>query len=281
MNPTEIRKVMKEIGGGANKRLGQHFLIDPHALATIVEEAEIEQGDRVLEIGPGLGVLTGALIEAGAHVTAVERDRRFVEYIESRMTNDELRIMQGDAAKLDWENHFGKKAWKFVSNLPYSITSLALRKALYAKHPPTNIVVLVQREVAERAVARQQAKSNKQKGSLLSLMIALASHEARFVKRVAAGAFFPPPKVESAILHIIPMTPEERQAIWGRDPEKIMAIAKRGFAHPRKLLASNLNLDPRILVEAGIHPKARAEDLRPEDWARLADVMEAAKLPLS
>lgn len=282
MNPTEIRKVMKEIGGGANKRLGQHFLIDPHALATIVEEAEIEKGDRVLEIGPGLGVLTGALLDAGASVAAVERDRRFVEFLSGRgvlqyaptFDRERLEIIHADASKLDWQNHFKKKDWKFVSNLPYSITSLALRKALYAKHPPTNIVVLVQREVAERAVARQQAKSNKQKGSLLSLMVALASHEARFVKRVTAGAFFPPPKVESAILRIIPMTPEERQAIWGRDPEEIMAIAKRGFAHPRKLLASNLKLAADALVSVGIAPKARAEDLRPEDWARLADVLD-------
>lgn len=274
MNPSEIREVLKEIGGGANKRLGQHFLIDPHALVTIVEEAEIEKGDRVLEIGPGLGVLTGALRDAGASVAAVERDRRFVEYLshvipaKAGTQPGQFEIIHGDASKLDWENHFKKKDWKFVSNLPYSITSLALRKTLYAKHPPTNIVVLVQREVAERAIAREQ------KHSLLSLMVAFAAHEARLVKRVSAGSFFPPPKVESAILRIIPMTPEERKAIWGRDPEEIMAIAKRGFAHPRKLLASNLKLAADVLVSVGIAPKARAEDLRPEDWARLADAMD-------
>lgn len=281
MNPSEIRAVLKEIGGGANKRLGQHFFVDPHALETIVEEAEIEQGDRVLEIGPGLGVLTGALIEAGAYVTTVERDRRFVEYLsrvipaKAGIQPGQFEIIHGDASKLDWENHFKKKDWKFVSNLPYSITSLALRKALYAKRPPTNIVVLVQREVAERIVHRLPlAKGEKQRGSLLSLMVAFAAHEARLVKRVSAGSFFPPPKVESAILRIIPMTPEERKAIWGRDPEEIMAIAKRGFAHPRKLLASNLKLAADVLVSVGIAPKARAEDLRPEDWARLAEVLD-------
>ncbi|MCR4256808.1 MAG: 16S rRNA (adenine(1518)-N(6)/adenine(1519)-N(6))-dimethyltransferase RsmA, partial [Candidatus Uhrbacteria bacterium] len=243
MNPSEIRTVLKEIGGGANKRLGQHFLIDPHALATIVEEAEVEKGDRVLEIGPGLGVLTSALIDAGAQVTAVERDRRFVEWLEKNVGARRavpLQIIHGDASRLDWENQFKNKPWKFVSNLPYSITSLALRKALYATHPPSNLVVLVQREVAERAVAREKGNGKKAKWSLLSLMVAFAAHEARIVKRVSAGSFFPPPRVESAILRIIPMTQEERKAVWGRDPEEIMAIAKRGFAHPRKLLASNL-----------------------------------------
>lgn len=263
MNPTEIKRILSEIGGGANKRLGQHFLIDPHALATIVEEAEIKKGDRVLEIGPGLGVLTGVLIKAGANVTAVERDRRFADYL-LKTNPEQLELVMGDASRLDWENHFNMKDWKFVSNLPYSITSLALRKALYAKHPPTNLVVLVQREVAERAIARDQ------KHSLLSLMVAFASHEARIVKRVAAGAFFPPPKVESAILRIVPMTQEERIAIWGMDPEKIMAVAKRGFAHPRKFLASNLEVGQEVLEETGLSPKARAEDLKPEDWVRLA-----------
>lgn len=283
---------MKEIGGQANKRLGQHFLIDKNILDMIVAEAEIEKGDRVLEIGPGLGVLTNALIDAGASVSAVERDRRFVAYLE-RMVGAHghaprahnrvpLQIISGDASKIDWENNFKKKDWKFVSNLPYSITSLALRKALYAKHPPTNLVVLVQREVAERAIARDR------KHSLLSLMVAFSAHEARLVKRVSAGSFFPPPKVESAILRIIPMTPEERKAVWGRDPEEIMTLAKKGFAHPRKLLSSNLKIAPETLVSVSIAPKARAEDLRPEDWARLVEaigmdhgVMKGRKHPLS
>ena len=263
MTPTQIKAVLTELGGGANKRLGQHFLVDAHALATIVEAAEIEAGDRVLEIGPGLGVLTGALIDAGADVTSVERDRRFMEFLKNRFP-EHFDLIEGDAAKLDWENHFKKKRWKFVSNLPYAITSLALRKALYAPHPPTDLVVLVQREVAERAIARDQ------KHSLLSLMVAFASHEASIVKRVPAGAFFPPPRVESAILKIVPMSREEREAIWGVDPEKLMSLAKRGFAHPRKLLSSNLGIKGGILVKNGLPEKARAEDLQPDDWVKLA-----------
>ena len=271
MNPTEIKQVLSEIGGGANKGLGQHFLIDKTTLASIVEEAEIEPGDRVLEIGPGLGVLTGALIEAGDEVQAIERDRRFMGYLEKKFP-EHLELVQGDAVKLDWDSIIGKGEWKFVSNLPYSMTSLAIRKALYGKNPPTNLVVMIQREVAERIISRNK------KQSLLSLMVAFASHETQLVRRVAAGAFFPPPKVESAVLRISPMSHEERLAIWGIDPEKVMAIAKLGFAHPRKFLGSNLGLKTEnwqlTTAKLGLDPKVRAEDLRVEDWVRLAEVLK-------
>jgi len=260
MNPSEIKKALSQFGSGANKRLGQHFLIDAAALETIVEAASIKRGDRVLEVGPGLGVLTRALIEKGAEVSAIEQDRRFVEYLQPVSG---LRVVHGDAATVHWHELVKGDAWKFVSNLPYSITSLALRKALWAPKPPEVVVVLIQREVAERAVAKDG------KTSLLSLMVGLASASARIVRRVPPGAFYPPPKVESAILQVVPMPWAEREQRWGIDPEKIMHVAKKGFAHPRKLLSSNLEIAPTLLSEFGLNPKARAENLAPEDWAKL------------
>ncbi|MSR85642.1 ribosomal RNA small subunit methyltransferase A [Candidatus Uhrbacteria bacterium] len=287
MTPTEIKKVLSDFGARPNKRLGQHFLIDKSVLQTIIETANIKKGDHVLEIGPGLGVLTQALIDCGADVTAIEQDRRMVAYLEHDLSNQpslisaNRRIVHGDAATIHWHELIDERPWKFVSNLPYSITSLALRKALWTPKPPDIVVVLVQREVAERAIAKNG------KTSLLSLMVALASHRTRIVKRVPAGAFYPPPKVESAILEIVPMSQRERIEKWGMDPEKIMAIAKLGFAHPRKFLLSNLK---SLLVGAGssrpgpgtrgaetaplpdfpFNPKIRAEDLAPEQWAELA-----------
>jgi 16S rRNA (adenine1518-N6/adenine1519-N6)-dimethyltransferase len=263
MTPTEIKAALANLGGGANKRLGQHFLIDPRVLDWIVEAAQIRKGDVVFEIGPGLGVLTRALLDRGADVVAIEQDRRFIE----RLQDSHLRIVHGDAAALEWSDVLSDGSWKFVSNLPYSMTSLALRKALWNPKPPAIVVVLIQREVAERAIARDG------KTSLLSLMIALASSSVRIVTRVARGAFYPPPKVESAVLEVVPMSLADRAAQWGIDPERIMEIAKRGFAHPRKLLASNLEIDPKILADLGLNPKARAEDLGPEDWARLAKIV--------
>ncbi len=260
MNPYEIKVKLTRLGVRPNKRLGQHFLIDRTALRAIVEAADVHPNDIILEVGPGLGVLTKALLDKGARVTAIEQDRTFASYCEETFP-DNFTVIHGDAATIHWHDIVGDAPWKFVSNLPYSITSLALRKALWAPRPADRVVVLVQREVAERAVARAG------KTSLLSLMVALASRSARIVRRVPAGAFYPPSKVESAVLEIIPMTLADRTKQWRVDPEKIMEIAKRGFVHPRKLLASNLGF--RDLASVGLNPKARAEDLSPQDWVRL------------
>lgn len=292
MNPSEIKATLTRLGVRPNKRLGQHFLIDRAALQAVVESAALKNGDLVLEVGPGLGVLTRGLLDRGARVVAIEQDRTFVAYLKDSFAARDFDVIHGDAAAVHWHELIGDRPWKFVSNLPYSITSLALRKALWAPRPADRVVVLVQREVAERAVARNG------KTSLLSLMVALASSEpalsesreagrverVRLVRRVPAGAFFPPPKVESAILDIVPMSLSDREKRWGVDPEKIMEAAKRGFAHPRKQLASNLSSggagSPRpagegkafvesILRDLGLNPKVRAEDLSPSDWAKL------------
>ena len=293
MTLSEIKLALRELGGGANKRLGQHFLIDSAVLKTIVEAADIHPGDLVLEIGPGLGVLTRELLANGAEVVAIEKDRRFVGYFNSPPTPPHesrggarggVRVMHGDAATIHWHEIIGDRPWKLISNLPYSITSLALRKALWAPRPASRVVVLVQKEVAQRIVA--------EKTSLLSLMVALASESARIIRCVPAGAFYPPPKVESAVLEIIPMTLADREKRWGIDPEKIMALAKKGFAHPRKKLSSNLRSpvgarraarlsstlssdeasSPKSvpLQDVGIPERSRAEDLSPDDWAALA-----------
>jgi len=284
MTPTEIKAAMAEIGGTANKHLGQHFLIDEKTLEVIVESADIKKGDRVLEIGPGLGVLTRALLERGAEVIAIEKDRRFADSL-NKIDGLELHI--GDASKNDWDSIIHSKPWKFVSNLPYAITSLALRKALYAKNPPTVVVVLVQREVAERVLARDG------KMSLLALMVGLSvgpvetqnlasnskqsnpnNPNIQIIRRVPAGAFYPPPKVESAILKIVPTYNVQRTTFWGIEPEEVMKVARKGFAHPRKLLQRNLGIEngqwQELSKQIGFDVKTRAEDLKVEQWAELA-----------
>lgn len=279
MKPHDIKQTLLEMGGKANKALGQHFLIDGSVLEAILEAADIREHDWVLEIGPGLGVLTTRLLDEGANVVAIEQDRRFLDLLQGRAEKllaspstairevGELTLIHGDAAALDWDPLVGEVPWKFVSNLPYSITSLAIRKALYRAHPPERMVVLIQREVAERAIAREG------KRSLLSLMVAFACREMRIVRRVLPGAFFPPPRVQSAVLELIPYDAHEREQTWGMDPERIMEIAKVGFAHPRKKVRSNLAgfvFSPEDFSFAGIGEDTRAEDVLPEQWAKLA-----------
>ena len=281
MTPTQIKATLASLGSRPNKKLGQHFLIDIAALDTIVTAADIHPGDTVLEVGPGLGVLTGRLLNTGAEIHAIEQDRLFLPHLEKMFVGQALSITHGDAASVHWHELVGDRPWKLISNLPYSITSLALRKALYAPRPAERVVVLIQKEVADRVVARDK------KTSLLSLMVALASSSARIVRRVPPGAFYPPPKVQSAVLEIFPLTRSDREQRWGMDPEKIMALARLGFAHPRKQLASNLaagihvgahgvrpgqnnkTFVQSLLRDLSLSPTVRAEDLSPEQWAAL------------
>lgn len=280
MNAAEIKKILTQLDIRPSRRLGQNFLIDNNILKKIVDAAEIKPGNLVLEIGPGLGVLTQALLDRGAEVVAIEKDRRFVDYLSTTPTliRANRRIVQGDAVKMDWSELIdgpsaplrAGRPWKFVSNLPYSITSLALRKALYAPNPPSLMVVLVQKEVAERVIASGA------KQSLLSLMVALSSKSVKILSRVSPNSFYPIPKVESAILKIVPMTQAEREKKWGIEPEEIMKVARLGFAHPRKLLSSNLKslqVTGSRLQALGIKEKARAEDLSLADWARLSKIL--------
>jgi 16S rRNA (adenine1518-N6/adenine1519-N6)-dimethyltransferase len=289
MNKNEIISILKDLGRRPNKGLGQNFLIDKNILNKVVDSAEIKKGDRVLEIGPGLGVLTDALINSGATITTIEKDKvladRLLQKRPPRVPRATQRVEWGqrgtiaqsairgicaDAAKQDIDDLMGQKPWKFVSNLPYSITSLALRKALYAKNPPTLLIALIQKEVAERILAEDK----KEKMSLLALMSHLACSEIKIIHRVSPSSFYPEPKVDSAIIKMVPLSANDRIKKWGIDPEAVMKVARLGFAHPRKLLGRNLGIKTEawdeITTKLPINPKARAEELTAKEWVELA-----------
>lgn len=289
MNKNEIISVLKDLGRRPNKGLGQNFLIDKNILNKVVDSADIKKGDRVLEIGPGLGVLTEALIADGAAVTFIEKDKILAERHLSQqpplakgadIAKGNIRGICADAAKIDLDELMGSKPWKFVSNLPYSITSIALRKALYAKNPPSLLVALIQKEVAERILAEDK----KEKMSLLALMSHLACSEIKIIHRVSPSSFYPEPKVDSAIIKMVPLSAKDRIKKWGIDPESVMKVAKLGFAHPRKLLGRNLGIKTEaweeISIKLNINPKVRAEELTAKEWVELARSLNSPQ-PLS
>ena len=325
MNPTEIKRILADLGQTPNKKLGQNFLIEQAVITDAITAANIQPGDAVLEVGPGLGVLTSALLDAGAKVIAIEKDRAFAERLPAALPQGTLEIIEADAAELDWSALIGNcglritdyelknnppachrllakpmagrqsairnpqsvRSWKFLSNLPYAITSLALRKALWNENPPSIVIVLVQKEVADRALSLLAPRSSllKYRSSLLSLMTALACFSGRIIRKVPPNCFYPAPEVTSALLELIPMSNEERMKRWGIDAEEVMRIAKIGFAHPRKHLASNLAADPSVfkantkadvedmLVSVGAKAHARPEELSTEQWTELAKAL--------
>jgi len=269
MKGNDLRDRLRELGRKPNKRYGQHFLVDQSVLNAILEASEISVGDRVFEIGPGMGVLTEALIGRGAEVVAIEKDRALAHDLAERL-GERVKIIEGDALQGSWV--MGQGSWKLVANIPYSMTSQIIKKALWSTDVPSIVVLLVQKEVAEKIVEGAKQKGNVQP-SLLSLMVALASSSSKIVRKVPRKCFYPPPDVESAVIKIVPMAHDARLAKWGVDAANILAFASRAFASPRKKMTTTLSNLPReritaSLVAAGASPDARPEELTVDQWAK-------------
>jgi len=256
--------------------LGQNFLRDPKILKKIVDFAEIKKTDTVLEIGPGEGTLTKILLERAGRVIAVEKDHELAEKLKERWKDlkkeRKLEILEGDILKFPtsitkghpWPESTWPKVtlgnYKLIGNIPYYITGEIFRKFLESEHQPQSITFVVQKEVAERIMARDK------KESILSISIkAFGTPEYGGV--IKAGSFVPAPKVDSAIIAIRNISMEKFKEV---KIEKFFEILKKGFAHKRKLLKSNLSVEDADLHQCGIPVKARAEDLNIDDWICLS-----------
>lgn len=250
----------------AKKSLGQHFLKSERALSTIIEAAELTGRDTVLEIGPGTGALTEKILATGATVIAVEKDDQLFETLKTKFP--ELQLVHGDILNFDTAK-LKTNNWKLVANIPYNITGAILEKFLSASNQPERMVLLVQKEVAERIVARDG------KESILSISVK-AYGKPRYVEKVLAGSFVPAPKVDSAIIIINYIS----KALFSHFSEKcFFEIVKSGFSSKRKKLSSNLaNKFDKIMVEKAfqelqLDPNIRAEDLKIADWENLANLL--------
>jgi len=265
---SETRALLERFGLSARKGLGQNFLIDRGVLDKIIAAAGIENTDTVVEVGPGLGVLTRALAEKAGKVVSVELDRNMVALLRETMAGvPNVAIVERDILDTPPQSLIGQGGYKVVANLPYYITSPVLRHFLESTHQPQSLVVMVQKEVARQIVARPPETS------LLSVAIQFYGTP-RIVSYVPAGAFYPPPKVASAILRI-DVLPERR--LSAEDEAVFFKLARAGFSTRRKqlinALSSGLDIDKttgaELLQKAGIDPKRRAETLTIDDWLNL------------
>lgn len=252
----------------AKKSLGQHFLTSRGAIATIVDSADLNEKDIVLEIGPGKGVLTEALLKKVGTVIAVEKDYELFLWLGIQFAN-EIRNKKLILLNEDILNFEPKGDYKLVANIPYNITGAIIEKFLSAKNQPSLMTLLVQKEVAERIVA----KDNKE--SILSLSVK-AYGEPKYIQTVKAGSFNPPPKVDSAILQILNISRNKFNPPAGGakiSEEKFFKIVKAGFAHKRKTISNNLKefkINEEKLNTCGVKLIDRAEDLTLDQWLCLA-----------
>lgn len=251
----------------AKKSLGQNFLKDPHILEKIVTHADLEEGDIVVEVGPGQGALTALLLLQVSKVIAVEKDASLPpllkEKFQREIENNRFEIIEGDI--LEYKPPF--QDYKLIGNIPYYITGEIFRKFLENEVQPQSITFVIQKEVADRIMARDQ------KESVLSISIK-AYGEPQYGGTIKAGSFSPVPKVDSAIITIKNIA-KKRFSEYGIDEKLFFNVVKAGFLHKRKLLAKNLNISKETLSTCGIKVNARAEDLTVENWFSLVQCMHA------
>jgi 16S rRNA (adenine1518-N6/adenine1519-N6)-dimethyltransferase len=280
MNVSEMKALMAQYGLRPNKGLGQNFLYDAAHMQRIVEAAELGPDDVVLEVGPGLGPLSERLLEVTGHVIAVELDRGFIRVLQDRFghrPNFSLRhqdVLQTDIATLLADVPGGASRYKCVANIPYYITSAVMRQLLESDPQPDLIVLLVQREVAQRITAKP--------GDLSLLAISVQFYgEPEIVGIVPAGAFYPAPNVDSAILRVRPY-PEKRFHVAELD--FFWEVVRAGFGQKRKQLRNSLNAGlgqftgeqiTAALEAAAIDPSRRAQTLSIEEWVALYEALRA------
>ncbi|MEX2157793.1 MAG: 16S rRNA (adenine(1518)-N(6)/adenine(1519)-N(6))-dimethyltransferase RsmA [Dehalococcoidia bacterium] len=262
--PRELR----EAGLAPKKSLGQHFLVDPRALRRIANACELDGETDILEIGPGLGGLTAELASRARRVVAIELDDALAAYLKQRYAGTNVSIINGDALDID-SAQLPLEAGQYVvaGNLPYSVAQPLLRHFLESKSKPKRIVAMVQAEVAESIVAQPGEMS------LLGVSVQLFG-EPRLLFRLAPAAFYPPPRVRSAVV-CIEVSARPRVDV---DTETFFRVVRAGFSTKRKqlrnALANGLAIDGAVasgvLSRAGVEPTLRAQALGLEQWASIA-----------
>ena len=273
MTADSPRRMLQQHGLRPKHAWGQNFLDDERVLADIVQAARLGPGSVVVELGAGLGHLTRALLDTGARVVAVERDRDMLRVLEETPAH-RLTVVAANAARLDLAAVAGTRPLTLVGNLPYHLTSPILFEVLEQHRDLVRCVFTVQKEVADRVAASEGARS----GGLLTVLLGVW-FDASVVRVVPASAFHPPPKVDSAVLlleHRSTPRAEVSDEAWFRK------VVKAAFSHRRKTLLNSLRSDPELgeaasirkaLGAAGIEPSRRAETLGVGEFARLAGAL--------
>jgi 16S rRNA (adenine1518-N6/adenine1519-N6)-dimethyltransferase len=267
MKLSEMAATLREIGVSPVKSLGQNFLHDRNLARWVVDQAKIDREDFIVEIGPGLGALTELALDKGAHVLAIEKDKRLVEFLRQKFQGRKLEIVHGDALEFDTRILFTQHKVKLLGNLPYYISSQLLFKFLEYPSPISLWLFMLQKEVARRLVA---APATRDYGAL-TLLVQL-HYRVEYLRTIPASVFLPKPEVDSALVRVVPRDPRELPACNCGIFEELV---RRGFSQRRKQLGKLIRESmpdwENAAVALGLNPKARAEELSLGQWIALAN----------
>ena len=272
MKHSELAELLSRLGITPSRALGQNFLTDENFLDFICREAAPAEGDRILEVGPGLGVLTTRLLASGAQVTAVELDGKLASWLRTTLVPRGLRLIEGDACRVDIPSIFGPETpFRLISNLPYSAGTVVVARMLDLLTPPSDMLVLLQKEVALRLAAEPGTPDY----SALSVRIQ-ASYDVTLPRKTVPPALFHPrPEVDSSLVKMTlrePCEPQDFRLFLAR-------FVRAAFAHRRKKMFRQLTsmADPDKLRDAmdrtGVDPETRAERVSPEQFVAMAKIL--------
>jgi 16S rRNA (adenine1518-N6/adenine1519-N6)-dimethyltransferase len=297
-SPKTIKELLEKHGAKPSKGLGQNFLIDRNILNKIIDSANIKPSDTILEVGPGMGTLTQELAKKAGKVIAVEKDKAMLKILQDTLSEfKNVSIINDDILSTDISALFSvipAKAgiqsehtdsglprrsaprndvhYKLVANIPYYLTSPLIRKFLEIDNPPEEIILMIQKEVAQRICAKPNDMS------LLAVSVQFYA-DPKIISYVSKNCFLPAPKIDSAIIKITPRLAEALAKAGPDFPNKFFKVVKAGFSQPRKQLAGNLSRTLKMdkekvfhwLAQNNIDPKQRAETLSVQDWKNLTN----------
>ena len=265
---TQVKDLLQKYGISPRKSLGQNFVVEPNTIRQIIELASIKPDDFIIEVGPGIGSLTSSLLEVAGHVTAIEVDDALVRALTDLLQpeDNKFRLINADVMNLDVNELLATRneSWNLVANLPYNISVPVICDFLERVPVITKMTVMVQREVAERLVAKTGEKAF----GLPSLKIQYFA-EVKKIADVPPSVFLPRPKVDSSLLQI-----ERREkCLIDANYDVLFELAKRSFSQRRKMLRRSLKetFDLNDFESAGIDPTRRAEDITLEEWGELTN----------
>ena len=266
-----IKDLLKEYQIQPSKRLGQNFLIDKEAVKKIIGAADLGPEDVVLEVGPGLGVLTQELAEKAKKVIGIEKDPKMIEILQKTLEGSKnIEIVRGDVLKINLKYHVPNTKYKVVGNLPFYLAAPVIRQFLEAEKPPEKMVLVVQKEVGQRICAKPPEMS------ILAVSVQIYA-KPEIVSYISKKSFWPSPEVDSAIIKI---TINKKQLTTDRN--LFFKIVKAGFSQPRKQLINNLSKKlilnrvkvEQWLLENNVQPTQRAETLEVQDWINLTKTIK-------
>jgi 16S rRNA (adenine1518-N6/adenine1519-N6)-dimethyltransferase len=268
VNKQELLRLLERLDIRPSVRMGQNFLVDPNLRDALVRDASPQPGETLLEVGPGTGMLTESLLDAGARVVAVELDRRLCEYLRERFgQNERFELIEGDACRLDYGSLMAGGSYRLVANLPYSAGTILIGKLLDLDAPPTEVYVLLQREVAERLTAAPGGKTY----NALSVR-AQTLYDTRLLRTVPGRVFYPEPEVASCHVRMVRLAAPPARRLRGA----LATVARAAFSQRRKKLLRVLQNAlpqtdwPSAFERLSLSPDARAETLSRDQFLSLA-----------